>query len=74
MVGEATAQSFFAPYYCSTCQKEVSQLLAIQEQKSFILRGQSPTLTHGECGTLLDFDAVEETYFHAINSYLLEKK
>ena len=66
-VGKATVYSFFAPYYCPTCDRE-SQKLLLTESLSEEVPVRSPSFRCTDCGGALDFDDIEESYFAFINS------
>jgi ABC-type transporter Mla MlaB component len=70
VLGDSHLVSLYAPYYCALCQKEVTQLLILSLYRTTLLQGTPPPISHSECGSLLDFDAVEETYFAAVLQFL----
>lgn len=56
--------SFFAPYYCPKCAKEVSILIPVTSDFAQQLQQAiAPEYSHDICGTNLEFDALEESYF-----------
>jgi anti-anti-sigma regulatory factor len=66
-VGDAVVHSFFAPYYCPECDREVLKLIETES-----LYGQTPvtppSFRCGDCGGVLEFDDIEEAYFAFINA------
>lgn len=61
-LGHAYVKSFYAPYYCSKCDEEVAYLLESSEHKESLSQHKAPVVKH-TCGTVLDFDALEDCYF-----------
>lgn len=64
-LGHASIASFYAPYYCSTCDEEVTVLLRADTYQSELAEGTAPKIRHN-CGTNLEFDALEDTYFQQL--------
>ena len=64
-VGQATVKSFYAPYYCSHCDKEETVLL--QPQKFAGMKQlQAPDIRGSDCtkkNCHMSFDDIEEAYF-----------
>jgi hypothetical protein len=69
-LGSATVSSFYAPYYCSTCDEEIVVLLDTESNWETLGQGIAPEVTH-HCGTHLEFDALEDSYFQQINRFTL---
>lgn len=61
----AVIESFFAPYYCTECNKE-SKI----ELKATQVHGQrAPKMSCPACGAgEMEFDALEEQYFHFLKN------
>ena len=70
MLGDARVTSFFAPFYCSQCDEEVNERLVCMDHRECLLAKQAPVLLHARCGKPLDFDALEESYFHQVERFL----
>jgi hypothetical protein len=66
-VGGAIVHSFQAPYYCPSCDREYLKLIETES-----LMGQrpvrAPSFRCSECGGVLDFDDIEESYFAFLNA------
>jgi hypothetical protein len=73
VVGDSKVLSLFAPYFCTRCQMESSELLVLNDHAGELLQGKAPTLHHSLCGGLLDFDSLEESYFMSVLN-LLKKR
>lgn len=61
--GNGTVRSFYAPYFCSRCEKEKLLLL---EVRNLIANGPpftAPTCRCDECDGVMEFDDMEESYF-----------
>ena len=69
MLGRATVESFFAPYYCPQCDEEVTCLIRCVDHKSRLLEKKAPFLKHDKCQADLEFDALEDCYFHQIERF-----
>lgn len=58
-----------APYYCKACDKEVQKLLVIAQEGEHLGNVEAlraPPRKCPECGAPIEFDEVEEKYFHFI--------
>ena len=63
-LGEASIESFYAPYYCNSCDVgNVDQLINLKEKKSMILNSEAPKFKCQKCSADLEFDAIEDVYF-----------
>lgn len=71
-MGRAFIQSFFAPYYCPSCDEETSVLLDTEKHRESLAKKQAPEVCH-HCGTALEFDALEDCYFHQIDRFFAQK-
>lgn len=71
-LGDAEVRSFFAPYYCSSCDEEVTTLLKTKDHWNSLALRQAPIFTH-HCGEQLEFDALEDSYFNNIQRFLPQK-
>ena len=69
VVGNARIESFFAPYYCSSCEAEVSPLLVVHNHMRSLELGKAPPLVHNTCGNALEFDASEEIFFGLLRKF-----
>ncbi|MCS6913246.1 MAG: hypothetical protein NZ890_08415 [Myxococcota bacterium] len=61
--GGGVVKSFYAPYYCTRCQREKLLLL---ETRDLVQRGPpftAPTCRCDECDGPMEFDDMEESYF-----------
>jgi len=61
-LGGGQIESFFAPYYCPT-DGETNQLINVKEHSNSLTNREAPNCNCPKCGTKLDFDALEESYF-----------
>lgn len=61
----ATIESFFAPYYCEKCDKEIKSLLLTSE----INDAQAPTSLCPTCNDKMEFDAIESQYFNFLKTH-----
>ena len=52
--------SFYAPYFCDSCDKETKILL----KKAEITNNKAPEKKCPTCSDILEFDALEKQYFH----------
>lgn len=71
-IGRAFIQSFYAPYYCSSCDEETTVLLDTETHQERLRTKQAPEICH-HCGTTLEFDALEESYFQQIDRFFAQK-
>ncbi|MBT4791363.1 MAG: hypothetical protein HON90_07315 [Halobacteriovoraceae bacterium] len=55
----AKIETFYAPYFCDSCDKEVETLLSSDK----VVGGNAPALNCSSCGSEMEFDAVETQYF-----------
>ncbi len=67
-LGAAEVTSFFAPYYCATCDEEVTHLIETADHWATLSTGAAPAIKH-HCGTNLEFDALEDVYFNQIDKF-----
>lgn len=70
MLGRARVRSLFAPFYCPACDEEVNELLSCDEHRACMLARTAPALVHAPCGQPLEFDALEDCYFHQAERFL----
>lgn len=61
-LGKGSVESFFAPYYCQ-CGGEVNRLISVGESLPELLGKHAPEFKCEKCGNVLEFDALEESYF-----------
>ncbi len=52
--------SFYAPYYCEDCDKERKTHITSNDVKS----KKAPKMNCPDCGSEMEFDALEATYFN----------
>lgn len=65
--GHSVVHSFFAPYYCESCDRETQKII----QTDTLLGGgavHSPSFRCNDCGSALVFDDIEQSYFAFINA------
>jgi len=56
----AKVESFYAPYFCEDCDKEVKMKINSADIQSF----KAPKCKCGDCGAEMEFDAIEAQYFN----------
>ena len=61
-LGKGRVESFFAPYYCQT-HGEVNRLIVVKEHQDHLEGKQAPEFRCEACNVVLEFDALEESYF-----------
>ncbi|MBU1219612.1 STAS domain-containing protein [Myxococcota bacterium] len=59
---KSVIQSFFAPYYCQSCDKEKVLLIESSTMKN-IREPKAPISRCDECDAVMEFDDMEESYF-----------
>lgn len=64
-LGKGSVESFFAPYFCQNagCGGEVNRLIEVKTHLNALLSKQAPPFKCETCGSELEFDALEESYF-----------
>jgi hypothetical protein len=61
----AVIESFFAPYFCESCNKETK----IELKATQVHARRAPKLSCPQCGAQgMEFDALEEQYFHFLKT------
>lgn len=55
----ASINSFYAPYFCESCDKEVKVHLTADKVKN----RKAPKMECSKCGSDMEFDAIESQYF-----------
>lgn len=60
--GDATVESFFAPYLCPKCGDERALLIRVAEHPATLAAGTPPALPCAKCGTLAEFDEFPARY------------
>lgn len=55
----ASINSFYAPYFCESCDKEVKVHLTADKVKN----RKAPKMECPKCGSDMEFDAIESQYF-----------
>jgi hypothetical protein len=68
MLGKAQVTSFYAPYYCPNCDQEDTCLIDTKKHKSVLMQKRAPEMTH-HCGQIMEFDALEDSYFHQVERF-----
>ncbi len=71
-LGDALILSFFAPYYCPSCDRSEDKLLHVQ-QFAGMDEVVAPQFQCDTCGQALEFDDFEESYFAFVNAMDLSK-
>ena len=71
-MGTAEVTSFYAPYYCPNCDEEVTTLLKTKDHWAILSKKAAPDFKHS-CGAMLEFDALEDCYFHQIEKFSAKK-
>lgn len=61
-LGKGHVESFFAPYYCQ-CGGEVNRLIDVRDHADTLQSKQAPEFACEKCNKVLEFDALEESYF-----------
>jgi hypothetical protein len=61
-LGKGRVLSFFAPYFCN-CGGEVNRLIEVDQHRVSLESKQAPEFKCEKCGSPLEFDALEESYF-----------
>ena len=69
MMGNARVVSFYAPYYCKSCDEEEACLIDTKTHANVLLSRQAPEMEH-TCGTVMHFDALEDCYFSQVERFL----
>ncbi len=72
ILSNSKVTSFYAPYFCPQCNLELSCKLSVVTHKKRLSERRSPQLIHS-CGSELQFDALEESYFHHVDRLLGDK-
>jgi len=60
--GNSVIKSFFAPYYCSSCDKEKVLLVEAKSMEN-VNAPKAPISRCDECDGVMEFDDMEESYF-----------
>ena len=55
----ASIESFYAPYYCESCGKEMK----VHLKSDLVENRKAPKIECGKCEEEMDFDAIETQYF-----------
>ena len=65
--GHSIVHSFHSPYYCEACDKEIQKLV---ETDTLLASSpvRAPSFRCGDCGSALEFDDLEESFFAFINA------
>ena len=64
-LGKGTIESFYAPYYCE-CGNEENQLINVEQHLKAISNLSAPDFACKVCDDVMEFDALEESYFQFI--------
>lgn len=65
--GNGTVETFYAPYYCS-CGEEVNKLIETKSCIKQLAESKAPDFQCEKCGRILEFDALEESYFQFVHN------
>jgi anti-anti-sigma regulatory factor len=60
--GDATVDSFFAPYLCPKCGDERALLINVAEHRATLTAGTPPELPCPKCGATAEFDEFPARY------------
>ncbi len=60
--GNGVVKSFYAPYFCPSCNLEKVLLIEMEEMKAMD-HPKAPVCRCDECDGIMDFDDMEESYF-----------
>ena len=69
-LGKGVIESFYAPYYCE-CGTEENKLINVEEHLKKISNAEAPEFNCNVCDELMEFDALEESYFNFLRTKLL---
>lgn len=71
-LGNGRIESFFAPYYCESpnCRREVNRLIEVDQYHDLLTNKVAPEFECDRCHAVLEFDALEESYFLFFNNPL----
>jgi hypothetical protein len=72
ILAKAKVTSFFAPYFCPQCNLELNCKLSVVTHRKRLSERRAPQLIHS-CGSELQFDALEESYFAQADRLLADK-
>lgn len=72
-MGSGQVESFWAPYYCSCQDEESNILLQVSDHLESLSRSKAPEAICPKCGSRMEFDAVEESYFAFLRGSNLAK-
>jgi hypothetical protein len=61
-LGKGHIVSFYAPYFCQQ-HGEVNKLIVVDKHMKDLQAKRAPEMTCDQCSKVLDFDALEESYF-----------
>ncbi len=67
--GNGIIESFKIPYYCETCDDEHDFTVATEEYLQAGHDFRSPEYTCPKCNNKLEFDDLEDKYFHFLKTY-----
>jgi anti-anti-sigma regulatory factor len=71
-VGDGAVKSFYAPYFCPSCDLEKVLLVELDEMMGQD-KPKAPVCRCDECDGVMDFDDMEESYFAFIQTTRLAK-
>jgi anti-anti-sigma regulatory factor len=71
-VGGGAVKSFYAPYFCPSCDLEKVLLVELEEMAGHE-KPKAPVCRCDECDGVMDFDDMEESYFAFIQTTKLAK-
>jgi hypothetical protein len=64
ITANARVKSFYAPYFCETCDKEHAVLIESSQIKNM----KAPEIKCPTCQYVMDFDAIATQYFHFLTN------
>ena len=71
-LGKGEIESFYAPYYCE-CGTEENKLINVEDHLKSISNAQAPEFNCNVCDDLMEFDALEESYFQFLTDIANKK-
>lgn len=73
MLATARITSFYAPYYCPKCDEEAATLIECAQHAHTLLQKKAPDVVHA-CGSAMEFDALEASFFHLTDRFIRRER